>query len=444
MTERFFIDNRRKLAARLEEGSAAVLFAGKAPLKRGDEYYPFSPDRNFYYVTGVERENCVFLMAKVAGGLQETLFIPRDNGILAKWVGANMTAEEAEEISGMTDIRPIDAFADDFAQMVFRNNITKIYLDLEHREWDDVLTPALRFAKELREKYPAMAVGDLYPIFGDLRLIKEPYELEKMRKAMDITRMGVEAMMANARPGMMEYEIEAHFDFTLMQHGAREKAFQTIAAAGERGTILHYTKNNGKTKDGDLLLVDCGAQVDWYNGDISRTFPVNGKFTERQKLVYNIVLEGQQKVIDAIRPGQPFSRLNEILKEHYLEALKEIGLVKTMADVAKYYYHGVSHYLGAETHDIGRYTERVLQPGMVLTVEPGLYIEEWGIGIRIEDDALVTEDGCEIMTKDMIKTVEEIEAFMAKGKQARHLRKQICMSLSAAFWKKKGTGCRRK
>lgn len=418
MTERFFIDNRRKLAARLEEGSAAVLFAGKAPLKRGDEYYPFSPDRNFYYVTGVERENCVFLMAKVAGGLQETLFIPRDNGILAKWVGANMTAEEAEEISGMTDIRPIDAFADDFAQMVFRNNITKIYLDLEHREWDDVLTPALRFAKELREKYPAMAVGDLYPIFGDLRLIKEPYELEKMRKAMDITRMGVEAMMANARPGMMEYEIEAHFDFTLMQHGAREKAFQTIAAAGERGTILHYTKNNGKTKDGDLLLVDCGAQVDWYNGDISRTFPVNGKFTERQKLVYNIVLEGQQKVIDAIRPGQPFSRLNEILKEHYLEALKEIGLVETMADVAKYYYHGVSHYLGAETHDIGRYTERVLQPGMVLTVEPGLYIEEWGIGIRIEDDALVTEDGCEIMTKDMIKTVEEIEAFMAKGKQA--------------------------
>lgn len=418
MTERFFIDNRRKLAARLEEGSAAVLFAGKAPLKRGDEYYPFSPDRNFYYVTGVERENCIFLMAKIAGGLQETLFIPRDNGILAKWVGANMTVEEAGEISGMTDIRPIDAFTDDFAQMVFRNNVTKIYLDLEHREWDDVLTPALRFAKELREKYPAMAVGDLYPIFGDLRLIKEPYELEKMRKAMDITRMGVEAMMANARPGMMEYEIEAHFDFTFMQHGAREKAFQTIAAAGERGTILHYTKNNGKTKDGDLLLVDCGAQVDWYNGDISRTFPVNGKFTERQKLVYNIVLEGQQKVIDAIRPGQPFSRLNEILKEHYLEALKEIGLVKTMADVAKYYYHGVSHYLGAETHDIGRYTERVLQPGMVLTVEPGLYIEEWGIGIRIEDDALVTEDGCEIMTKDMIKTVEEIEAFMAKGKQA--------------------------
>ena len=151
----------------------------------------------------------------------------------------------------------------------------------------------------------------------------------------------------------------------------------------------------------------------WYNGDISRTFPVNGKFTERQKLVYEIVLEGQQKVIEAIRPGVPFASLNELLKEHYFEELKKIGLVETEADVAKYYYHGVSHYLGAETHDIGRYAERTLQPGMVLTVEPGLYIEEWEIGIRIEDDVLVTEHGREVMTADMIKTVEEIEAFMA-------------------------------
>ena len=188
MTERFFIDNRRKLAARLEEGSAAVLFAGKAPLKRGDEYYPFSPDRNFYYVTGVERENCVFLMAKVAGGLQETLFIPRDNGILAKWVGANMTVEEAEEISGMTDIRPIDAFTDDFAQMVFRNNIAKIYLDLEHREWDDVLTPALRFAKELREKYPErklIAIDSLCASLGEGLLLYLAAKKQQSGASMD-------------------------------------------------------------------------------------------------------------------------------------------------------------------------------------------------------------------------------------------------------------------
>ena len=415
MAEQFFRNNRKKLAARMADNSAVILFAGKAPVKRGDEYYPFSPDRNFYYVTGIARENCVFMMVKTAGSLQEVLFIPRDNGILAKWVGANMTEAEAEEISGICDIRPIDAFADDFAQLLFRNPVTEIGLDLEHREWDDLLSPALQFASTLRSKYPAMTIRDMYPVFGDLRLIKEPYELKRMRQAMEVTRLGLEAMMAQVEPGMMEYEAEAYFDFTLMRHGVWEKAFQTIAAAGKRGTILHYTQNNGKMEDGDLLLVDCGAQVDWYNGDISRTFPVNGTFTPRQRQVYEIVLEGQQKVIDAIRPGVPFSRLNEVLKEYYLEALKPLGLVKTMQDVSAYYYHGVSHYLGAETHDIGRYTERLLQPGMVLTVEPGLYIPQWEIGIRIEDDVLVTEDGCEVMTKDMIKTVEEIETFMARG-----------------------------
>ena len=416
MAKVFFTQNRQRLAERMPQNSIAVLFAGKAPCKRGDEYYPFSPDRNFYYLTGIEREDMIFVLAKYGAQTEEILFLPRDNGEMAKWVGANMTPEEAQEVSGISDLRPLDAFTEDFAALVFRQNLTTLCLDMEHRQWADTQTPALRFAAECRANYPAMQFLDLYPIFGDLRLIKTPFELERMRKAMEITRKGLEAMMLHARPNMYEYEMEAYFDFTLMQNGVRHKAFSTIAAAGERATILHYSKNDGIAKDGDLLLVDCGAQYEWYNGDITRTFPVNGKFTPRQRMVYEIVLEGQQKVIDTIRPGLPFSRLNEILKEHYLTALQEIGLAETMEDVTKYYYHGVSHYLGAETHDIGRYISRDLQPGMVLTVEPGLYIPQWEIGIRIEDDVLVTENGCEVMTKDMIKTVDEIEAFLAKGR----------------------------
>ena len=415
MGEMFFTRNREKLGERLLEGTAVLLFAGKAPIKRGDEAYPFSPDRNFYYVTGVEREHCIFFYGKAGDTATEILYIPRDNGIMAKWVGANMTVEEAKEISGIQDIRFLDEFTDDFSQFLFRYGIKRVALDLEHRDWADLPTPALAFAQEIRKKYPAMEIQDVYPIFGDLRLTKEPYELEQMQKAMDITRLGLEEMMRHAKSGMKEYEIEAYFDFVLMQKGVREKAFPTIAAAGKRGTILHYSQNNGVAEDGDLLLVDCGAQKNWYNGDISRTFPVNGRFTDRQKMVYEIVLGGQQKVIDAIRPGVPFSALNEILKEYYLVELRKIGLAETMEDVARYYYHGVSHYLGAETHDIGRYTERLLEPGMVLTVEPGLYIAEWAMGIRIEDDVLVTENGCEVMTKDMIKTVEDIEQFMAQG-----------------------------
>ena len=407
-----FKKNREKLFSRMEMFSAAVLFAGQAPYKRGDEKYPFSPDRNFYYVTGIERENCILFLAKTRTGVEETLFIPRDNGEMAKWVGANMTEDEARSISGVQKIAPIDTFEEAFASYIFKNSIKKVWLDMEKREWDDCFSPALQFAEKVRKYAPHAVIGDLYPVFGDLRLIKEEWELERMRRAMDITRLGIEAMMKHAKAGMKEYEAEAYFDFTLLQNGVKEKAFQTIAAGGKRGTILHYMENNQTVQDGELLLVDAGAQVEWYNGDISRTFPINGKFTERQKLIYNIVLEGQRKVIDAIRPDVPFSSLNELLKEHYFEALREIGLVQTKEDVAKYYYHGVSHYLGAETHDIGRYTERMLQPGMVLTVEPGLYIEEWEIGIRIEDDVLVTADGSEVMTAKMIKTVEEIEAFM--------------------------------
>lgn len=409
-----FKKNREKLLNRIELFSAAVIFAGKAPYKRGDEKYPFSPDRNFYYLTGIDREDCILFMAKTRTGVQETLYIPRDNGVMAKWVGANMTAEEATAISGIENIAWIDEFESEFASYIFKNGIKKMWMDMENREWDDALSPSLEFAAKVRRNAPHMIIGDLYPDFSEMRLIKEEWELERMRKAMDITRLGIEEMMKTAKAGMKEYEVEAAYEYTLLKHGVREKAFQTIAAGGKRGTILHYVANNQPVEDGELILIDAGAQWEWYNGDISRTFPINGKFTERQKLVYNIVLEGQQKVIDAIRPGVPFGTLNELLKEYYFEALKEIGLVDTKEDVAKYYYHSVSHYLGAETHDVGRYGDRVLQPGMVLTVEPGLYIEEWEIGIRIEDDVLVTEEGNEVMTSAMIKTVEEIEAFMEK------------------------------
>lgn len=408
-----FKKNREKLLNRIEMFSAAVLFAGKAPFKRGDEKYPFSPDRNFYYATGIDREDCILFLAKTRTGVEETLYIPRDNGVMAKWVGANMTAAEAREASGIDNIGWIDEFQGDFASYIFKNGIKKLWLDMENREWDDALSPALEFAAKVRRNAPQMVFGDLYQAFSEMRLIKEDWELERMRKAMDITRLGIEAMMKTAKAGMKEYEVEAAYDYTLMKNGVREKAFQTIAAGGKRGTILHYVANNQPVADGELILIDAGAQWEWYNGDISRTFPINGKFTERQKLVYNIVLEGQQKVIDAIRPGVPFAGLNELLKDHYFEALKKIGLVDTKEDVAKYYYHSVSHYLGAETHDVGRYGDRILEPGMVLTVEPGLYIEEWEIGIRIEDDVLVTEEGNEVMTAAMVKTVEEIEAFMA-------------------------------
>ena len=414
MKTEFVTNNRNKVFKRMLDNSVLILFAGHAPYKRGDEKYEFSPDRNFYYVTGIDRENQIIMFLKTESARSATLYIERDNGYLAKWVGANMTEDEARLESGIEEISYLDKFYGDLSDTVFKNNIKHIYIDLENREWDAAESESLKFANEFRKKYPAVDMIDAYPFFADLRMIKEPYELDLMRKAVKITTDGLEAMMKNARPGMYEYELEAYFDFVLTKNGVTDKAFKTIVASGERGTILHYSKNNCMTKDGDLVLVDCGAQYGWYCGDITRTFPVNGKYTPLQKQIYDIVLEGQRRVIETIRPGVKFSRLNETLKEFYFEELKNLGLVSSPEEVSKYYFHGVSHYLGAETHDIGRYGDRALVPGMVLTVEPGLYIEEYGIGIRTEDDALVTENGCELLSNGFMKTTEEIEEFMGK------------------------------
>lgn len=414
MKKDFVINNRKKVFEKMLDNSVLVLFNGRAPYKRGDERYLFSPDRNFYYVTGIDRENEIIMFVKTPAVKNVTLYIERDNGYLAKWVGANITPEEAEAESGIADISYTDKFLEDVAETVFKNNIIHVYADLEDRDWNAAETEGLRFAYEFRKKYPAVELMDAYQFFADLRMIKEPYELDLMRRAVKITTDGLEEMMRNARAGMYEYELEAYFDFVLTKNGVRDKAFKTIVASGKRGTILHYSENKAVAEDGDLVLVDCGAQFDWYNGDITRTFPVNGRFTPLQKQIYDIVLAGQLKVIDTIKPGIRFSRLNEVLREHYYEELKKIGLVKKPEDVSKYYYHGVSHYLGAETHDIGRYGDRILEPGMVLTVEPGLYIEEYSIGIRIEDDALVTQSGCELLSEGFMKTTEEIERFMGK------------------------------
>ena len=414
MKTEFVTNNRNKVFKRMLDNSVLILFAGHAPYKRGDEKYEFSPDRNFYYVTGIDRENQIIMFLKTESARSATLYIERDNGYLAKWVGANMTEDEARLESGIEEISYLDKFYGDLSDTVFKNNIKHIYIDLENREWDAAESESLKFANEFRKKYPAVDMIDAYPFFADLRMIKEPYELDLMRKAVKITTDGLEAMMKNARPGMYEYELEAYFDFVLTKNGVTDKAFKTIVASGERGTILHYSKNNCMTKDGDLVLVDCGAQYGWYCGDITRTFPVNGKYTPLQKQIYDIVLEGQRRVIKTIKPGVKFSKLNETLKEFYFEELKNLGLVSSHEEVSKYYFHGVSHYLGAETHDIGRYGDRTLVPGMVLTVEPGLYIEEYGIGIRTEDDALVTENGCELLSDGFMKTTKEIEEFMGK------------------------------
>jgi Xaa-Pro aminopeptidase len=413
MKQEFFVHNREKLAEKLEGESLTVLFAGEAPPRSADEAYDFVPNRNFYYLTGVERPNIILMMKKSAGKIEETLFIEENDPVMAKWVGEKMSEEEAKEVSGIEQIAYLDRFTAEVHRALQGEGMERVYLNLELMSWNAPLTVAHHFAKELREKYPHISIGNVYGMICNLRLIKTPEEVDKIRKAIDITVEGVENIMKHAEPGMMEYELEAYFDFTLHRHGVREHAFPTIAGAGKNGTILHYGENKAKAEDGDLVLFDLGAAYEYYSADITRTFPVNGKFTDRQKLFYNIVLRALKETMEMIRPGIEFAELNKHTKKVLAEECKKIGLIEDDEEIKDYYFHGVSHSLGLDTHDVGNYRNAVLEPGMVLTVEPGLYVEEENIGIRIEDDILVTENGYKNLSEHMIREVEEIEALMA-------------------------------
>lgn len=413
--KQFFCGNREKLSKIIDNKSVIVLFAGKAPTKRGDEKYPFSPDRNFYYLTGLDNENLIYLAYKNDLEFHEYLFIERTDLSAQKWTGETIRKDEAKEKSGISHFKYIDEFKKTLSNIIFSERIENVYLDLENREMKSY-TPSFELAKKIIKNYPYILIKNCYNDIAELRKIKQTFEIERIKKAINITKDGILLMMKNSKAGMYEYEIEAYFDFAIKTGGANDFAFKSIAASGKNATILHYSKNNCKTEENNLILFDVGAQFEYYNSDITRTFPINGKFTERQKTIYDIVLRGQKKVIESIKPGIPFSTLNKILKEFYFDELKKIGLIDkkgTIDDISKYYYHNVSHMLGLETHDAGRHNEGILKEGMIFTVEPGLYIEDEEIGIRIEDNILVTKDGCEVLSKDIIKEIPDIENYMS-------------------------------
>ncbi|MDQ6598658.1 aminopeptidase P family protein [Bacillus salipaludis] len=414
MNKDFYVKNRNLLYEKLEERSLLVLFAGKAPQKSADEDYTFTPNRNFLYLTGIDEQNIIFFAHKTNDAIQEYLFIEKSDPVWEKWIGKTITKEEAANVSGIGNIQFIEQFESFLSRTLLTNVFSSIYLDLERRELDKVMTQAQQFAQKIQANYPYLQIKNVYPDICELRVYKTPEEIAEIKKAIEITNEGIKNLMSHAKPGMKEYQLEAYFDFTLKSEGVRDYAFPTIVASGKNGTILHYVKNNATVEDGSLVLLDLGAQYHFYNGDISYTFPVNGKFTEKQKTFYNIVLKALRETTALIKPGVPHAKLNEHTKKVLAEECIKVGLIKEESEITKYYYHGVSHFLGLDTHDVGDYKDLILKPGMVLTVEPGLYIEEEEIGIRIEDDVLVTEDGCEVLSKDIFRSVEEIEAFMRK------------------------------
>ena len=408
-----YSNRREKIFKSMKANCAIMLFSGKAPMRSEDEAYEFSVNRNFYYLTGLEKEDMVLLMSNVDGVTHEYLFLLPYNELLAKWVGGRMLPDEAKQISEIADVRDKSELDDVVATLLDRtrfDNTFKFYFDMWHYNMDQELTPAINYANKLKGKYPYLIVKDVYPVLTSMRLVKDEYEINEIRKAIHITNFGIRQMMKTCKPGVNEMVMEGIFDFVLRQALCRENAFATIAASGKRATILHYRDNNQTMKDGELFLCDLGATSNHYCADISRTFPVNGKFTDRQREIYNIVLGAQRIVVDNAKVGMKLRDLNQMVVDYYKIELPKHGLNK---DVREYYFHSVSHHLGLDTHDVSNGLGSVLAAGNVITNEPGLYIEDEGFGIRIEDDLLITGTGAEVLSSEIIKECDDIEAFMS-------------------------------
>ncbi|WP_053360195.1 aminopeptidase P family protein [Clostridium sp. IODB-O3] len=415
MEKMVYSEHRSALMNKIDNNSIVILFAGNAPKKTGDEVYQFTPDRNFYYLTGISEENHIVVLSKFNNEISEKLFLKEIDLAKEMWNGKTLRDFEAKEISGIEDTVYMNEFYGYLNRLIKGAEEINLYLDLDRQDYCEEDSNGNKFAEVFKGKYPQVIIKNVSSNITPLRMIKSKSEIAEMQRAIDITIDGVESLMKNSKAGMKEYELEAYFDFVCKTNGVKDFAFRTIAAAGKNATTLHYVENNSEIKNDDLILFDLGAQWNFYNADITRTFPVGGKFTDRQKQVYEAVLRVNKAVIEKVKPGVVYKELNAWATDLIAEECIKLGIIKEKKDVSKYYWHSIGHNLGLDTHDVepqGR--NFVFEEGMVFTVEPGIYISEESIGIRIEDDVLVTADGCEVLTKGMMKEVSEIEAFMKR------------------------------
>jgi len=402
---------RKKLLEKMAENSCAIIFSGEEIMNSEDEALNFKVNRNFYYLTGIDAQSMVLVLTKFGSVTTEKLFILPFDELQAKWVGGRMRAEECTDISEIKTVCDRAELDSEVATIINRSRSVddfKMYFDMWHYRFNQNNSAATEYANEVKKRYPNIELVDLYNLIAPMRSVKDDYEIAKIRKAIEITKNGIHSLMKFIKPGENEMVMAAMFDLVLAKNHCNENAFDTIAATGKNATVLHYRDNNQECKDGDLFLCDLGAAYSHYASDITRTFPVNGKFTPRQREIYEIVLNGQKLIEREAKPGLTTRGLNNILIEYYKEELPKHGLTK---DVSEYYFHGVSHHIGLDTHDVN-IVNKPLEPGNVISNEPGLYISDEGIGIRIENDLLITKDGCENLAKDIIREVEDIENYM--------------------------------
>ena len=444
---------RSAVAAKMADKSMLVLYSAEPKLYTNDVDYVYRQENNLYYLTALKQIGATLVITKDGTTVTETLFLPRRVPLRETWDGKMYSREDATRISGLTrivDSSERDAFLQSIkdkkpftssdGSATIGTASGKLYLLLPITEKDNNGHREFRVENEFSRSLTGYTVENAQPIFADLRQIKSPYELKLLQHAIDITNEAHMRAMATVGRAKMEYEVQAEVEYTFRRRNADFWGYPSIVGCGPNATTLHYVESQGEVRPGDLLLMDVGAEYDHYTADVTRTFPVNGKFSKEQAEIYQIVYDAQEAAAKATKPGATFQQISAAANDVIKDGLLRLGLITDRSQSGIWYMHGLGHWLGMNVHDVGRYGAP-FQPGMVFTNEPGIYIREdalenlqdtpqnrefiakvrpafekyKNIGVRIEDDMLVTANGVEWMTRDLPRTIKDIEAFMARG-----------------------------
>ena len=419
-----FIRNRANLAAQLPPKSIAVFTANEAMPRNGDQFFPFCQQSDFFYLTGIEEENAFLIIAPdyPQEENREILFIEPYDEVKATWQGEMLDSKQATKLSGIQTVKGSDTFWMTLNDIALSGYGDTIYLNtFEYPKYEcAVETVQQRFVKQVKARYPLHHYGRTAPILNALRMVKSEEEIEITKQACGITAEAFRRCLVTVKPGMYEYQVQAEIEYIFKRNNATGHAYAPIIAGGKNGCCLHYSKNQSLLNDGDLLLFDIGCEYKNYSSDLSRTIPINGKFTTRQKACYNAVRRVMKEITKLYRPGGTINEINETTYKLMEQEMIGLGLF-TAEDVKnqdpnkplyrKYLMHGMSHHIGLDVHDsVDKFKPFV--PGMILTCEPGIYIREEGIGIRIENDLLITEGEPINLFEGLPTEIDEIEAAM--------------------------------
>ncbi|OEK06372.1 aminopeptidase P N-terminal domain-containing protein [Roseivirga misakiensis] len=417
-----FIKNREKLKAKMKPNSVAIICSNDIMPTNADGTMSFRQNSNLLYFSGIDQEESMLIVAPDFPNpkMREVLFVRETNELIAVWEGHKYTMEEATETSGVETVMWVDKFENTLNTILAETDNIYLYNNEHIRNGSEVETRSDRFNKWCQTKYGNYNFERLAPIAYDLRTVKEEREIALMQTACDLTDSGFRRILEFVKPGVWEFEVEAEYLHEFVRQRSKGFAYTPIIAGGGNACVLHYIENKDQLKDGDLLLMDVGAEYANYNADMTRVIPVNGRFTDRQKAVYNAVLRVKNAATALLTPGNSIPDYHEAVGEIMSKELVDLGLI-SLEDIKnenpdwpaykKYFMHGTSHHIGLDVHDVASiYTD--FKPGMVFTVEPGIYIPDEGIGIRLEDDIVITEDGHLNLMANIPIEAEEIEDIM--------------------------------